>query len=620
MPNKVKVLAIFGHEEISEASSIGNTRIDLEKDWQLLTKLLSEESNAEVIRLKEPTIDELGDAIESQNPQILFFAGHSLSKANEAKGLIQLNKTQTFTIEDLKFELIKAVKRGLQLAIFNSCDGIGIAKQLASLGVANIIVMREPVPDEVAQKFLQRFLEAFSAGKSLGLAVRRARERIHRFEREFPGATWLPMIWQQPYKSPLTWQELGGKEINRQSNKITQKSSTRQTTQIPWLQTNVIKPDNQNNQTVLKNEIDLLNYEINDLWTETNNNKSHELIDLLNSETNDPWIETNNNTSNKLVANSQSSDYSEKQINDFQEEKQVSEFEFIGGRYQITSQLGQGAFGKTYIAKDTQLPENPICVVKHLIPLSNENSVFNIANRLFENEAKILYRLGNHPQIPRLLAHLKVDDKFYLVQEFIEGKDLSHKEIVPGNCWEENKIRAFLIEVLYILEFVHKNNVIHRDIKPSNLIRRTDGKIELIDFGAVKEITHATQDNSMLTVAIGTPGYMPIEQMKGKPRFNSDIYALGVIAIQAITGCNPRELTEDSYNDEIIWRDRAKNCSAGLAKILDKMVRYDFRERYQSVNEVLEDLEKLMTGNKTIITDFKTWKNMTIFLANVFRK
>ncbi|MUG99959.1 CHAT domain-containing protein [Scytonema sp. UIC 10036] len=109
----------------------------------------------------------------------------------------------------LEPELRKAVKRGLQLAIFNSCDGFGIARQLAEFHLPNIIVMREPVPDEVAQKFLQRFLEAFAAGKPLHLAVRRAREKINRLESKFPGATWLPMTFQNPAEPPLTWQALG---------------------------------------------------------------------------------------------------------------------------------------------------------------------------------------------------------------------------------------------------------------------------------------------------------------------------------------------------------------------------------------------------------------------------
>ena len=272
--------------------------------------------------------------------------------------------------------------------------------------------------------------------------------------------------------------------------------------------------------------------------------------------------------------------------------------ELIGGRYRIIDCLRTTGFCETYIAEDTHLPGNPHprCVVKKLQPQSNEDFVLETARRLFDNEAKVLYKLSDHRQIPRLLAHLEVNEEFYLVQEYIEGKDLSQIEIVPGKRWDESQVRDFLIEVLEILAFVHQHNVIHRDIKPSNLIRRTsDGKLFLIDFGAVKEITNMTLtqgQGNVLTVAIGTPGYMASEQQRGDPRFNSDIYALGVTAIQAITGFHPDQLPRDRDTGEIKWRDRAPECSEQLARILDKMVRNDFLKRYKNVNEALEDIRK----------------------------
>ncbi|MBE9044368.1 tetratricopeptide repeat protein [Pleurocapsales cyanobacterium LEGE 10410] len=269
----------------------------------------------------------------------------------------------------------------------------------------------------------------------------------------------------------------------------------------------------------------------------------------------------------------------------------------IGGRYRAISCLRTTGFCETYVAEDTHLPGDPPprCVVKKLQPQSNEDFVLDTARRLFDNEAKVLYKLNDHRQIPRLLAHLEVDEEFYLVQEYIEGKDLSQAEIVPGELWSEQKVKDFLIEVLEILCFVHQNNVIHRDIKPSNLIRRaSDGKIFLIDFGAVKEITNMTMTESqgnVLTVAVGTPGYMASEQQRGDPRFNSDIYALGVTAIQAITGFHPDQLPRDRDTGEIKWRDRAPECSEELAYVLDKMVRNDFLQRYRNVREVLDDLQ-----------------------------
>ena len=270
--------------------------------------------------------------------------------------------------------------------------------------------------------------------------------------------------------------------------------------------------------------------------------------------------------------------------------------ELIGGRYRVINCLRTTGFCETYIAEDTHLPGNPppLCVVKKLQPQSTEDFVLKTAKKMFDNEAKIVYKLNGHPQIPRLLAHFKGNEEFYLVQEYIEGKDLSHSEIVPGERWSESKVREFLIEVLEILAFVHQNNVIHRDIKPSNLIRRaSDGKIFLIDFGAVKEITNMTltqNGGNVLTVVIGTPGYMPSEQKMGSPRFNSDIYALGITAIQALTGIHPDELPRDRDTMEINWHDLAPECSDDLAFILDKMVRNDFLQRYRNVREATEDL------------------------------
>ncbi|MEL6930674.1 MAG: tetratricopeptide repeat protein, partial [Cyanobacteria bacterium J06600_6] len=270
--------------------------------------------------------------------------------------------------------------------------------------------------------------------------------------------------------------------------------------------------------------------------------------------------------------------------------------ELIGGRYRVIDCLRTTGFCETYVAEDTHLPGDPPprCVVKKLQPQSNEEFVLETARRLFDNEAKVLYKLNGHRQIPRLLAHLEVEKEFYLVQEYIAGKDLSHAEIVPGKVWQEAKVKRLLIDVLKILSFVHQNNVIHRDIKPSNLIRReSDGKIFLIDFGAVKEITNMTLtegQGNVLTVAIGTPGYMASEQQRGDPRFNSDIYALGMTAVQAITGSHPDQLPRDRDTGEIKWRDYAPDCSEDLARVLDKMVRNDFVRRYKNASEALEDL------------------------------
>ncbi|MCC5631378.1 protein kinase [Nostoc sphaeroides CHAB 2801] len=272
----------------------------------------------------------------------------------------------------------------------------------------------------------------------------------------------------------------------------------------------------------------------------------------------------------------------------------------LAGRYEIISKLGEGGFGTTYLAIDRKLPDQDQCVVKHFSPKGTDLNTLFHARRLFETEAKVLNRLGNHDRVPRLLAHFEEDQNFYLVQEFIPGYDLSH-EINLNKQWSQEKVIALLQDILEALEFVHQNNVIHRDIKPSNLMRRQqDGKIVLIDFGAVKQIGSQTvnaQGQMIATVVVGTPGYIPSEQNQGQPRLCSDIYAVGIIGIEALTNLNPMQLPRDNLTGEIIWRDQAQ-VSQQFAEIIDKMLKYDFRQRYQSATEVLQALGQLTPANR----------------------
>ena len=264
-------------------------------------------------------------------------------------------------------------------------------------------------------------------------------------------------------------------------------------------------------------------------------------------------------------------------------------------RYQVTQVLGAGGFGRTYLAQDTRRPGNPICVVKQLKPATSDPNFLEAARRLFNSEAETLEQLGNHSHIPRLLAYFEEDQEFYLVQEFIEGHTLS-QELQPGQRWEESRVIELLQEVLSILEFVHQHGVIHRDIKPDNIIRRkSDNKLVLVDFGAVKQIR--TQLASVYgqannTIAIGTPGYMASEQALGQPRPSSDIYALGIIGIQALTGLPPISFQEDLSTGEILWQHLVQ-VSRGMETVLSKMVRYHFKDRYQSAAEALEALQQL---------------------------
>lgn len=266
----------------------------------------------------------------------------------------------------------------------------------------------------------------------------------------------------------------------------------------------------------------------------------------------------------------------------------------LAGRYQVLQMLGGGGFGQTYIAQDTHRPGHPKCVVKHLLPVTHNPEFLETARRLFTSEAETLEQLGYHDQIPRLLAYFEENQEFFLVQEFIEGNSLK-AELLPGQCWTENQVILLLQQILIILEFVHSNSVIHRDIKPENIIRRQqDGKFVLIDFGAVKHIQTqllVPPGQTEMTIAIGTPGYMATEQGRGKPRPNSDIYSLGIVCIQALTGLHPREFEEDPDTGEILWQHQAR-VSPAIASILSQMVLHHFKRRYQSATEVLAMLQQ----------------------------
>ena len=274
--------------------------------------------------------------------------------------------------------------------------------------------------------------------------------------------------------------------------------------------------------------------------------------------------------------------------------------QLLNDRYKIIRPLGKGGMGQTYLAEDTRRPGNPQCVVKQLKPASTDPKFLVTAKRLFNDEAVILEKLGRaNDQIPQLLERFEKDGEFYMIQDFVDGHPLS-SEMPLGGRWSEAQVIQLLQEVLTVLDAVHQAGVIHRDIKPDNLIRRQDGKLCLIDFGAVKQIRTYQAANSQLismSVAIGTPGYMPTEQAKGKPRPNSDLYALGMVAIQALTGMLPSQLREDD-NGEVIWRDQAE-VNEGLATFLDKMVRYHFKERFETATEALQALHQLTTAKST---------------------
>lgn len=274
----------------------------------------------------------------------------------------------------------------------------------------------------------------------------------------------------------------------------------------------------------------------------------------------------------------------------------------LDGRYVPIKLLGRGGFGAAFLARDRRIPGMRQCVVKQFQPTGNLSSTqLQIAQQLFEREAEVLAQIGNeHEQIPDLFAFFPItvqslqpgqqDQFFYLVQEYINGQNLE-EELVTKGRFSEPEILEVLQEILKILTFVHNKGIIHRDIKPSNIMRRRDGKLFLLDFGAVKQVTNAPATSS---TGIYSMGFAPPEQMAGNQVFPStDLYALAVTILTLLTGQEATKLF-DGYSNQWQWRTQA-NINPRLADILDKMLLAAANQRFQSAQEVLDRLKEIYT-------------------------
>ena len=261
----------------------------------------------------------------------------------------------------------------------------------------------------------------------------------------------------------------------------------------------------------------------------------------------------------------------------------------LAERYRALRILGQGGFGRTFLAIDEYKPSQPPCVIKQFLPQAQGTNNVEKASELFGQEAVRLDELGKHLQIPELMAYFTQDERQYLVQEFIDGQNLA-EELAENGAFNEQQVRDLLIDLLSVLQFVHSNNVIHRDIKPKNIIRRkTDNKLVLVDFGAAKFTSPSSL--SVTGTVIGAAEYIAPEQAMGKPKFASDLYSLGVTCIHFLTEIPPFELFDVSENDWV-WRQYLTDnpVSDDLGQILDKLIESATKRRYQSVEEVLTAL------------------------------
>ncbi|WP_414621909.1 protein kinase domain-containing protein [Calothrix sp. CCY 0018] len=267
----------------------------------------------------------------------------------------------------------------------------------------------------------------------------------------------------------------------------------------------------------------------------------------------------------------------------------------LNNRYEIIRTLGSGGFGNTFLAEDTQMPSQRRCVIKQLKPIENNLQIYQLVQERFAREGAILEELGGvSEQIPTLYAYFCLEDQFYLVQEWVEGDTLTAKLQQQG-LFNESSVKEILSNLLPVLNFVHSKRIVHRDIKPDNIIlRNSDAKPVLIDFGAVRE-TMATVVNSQgsltRSIIIGTPGYMPSEQAAGRAVYSSDLYSLGLTMIYLLTGKSPQQLETDSQTGEIVWESEAGNVSASLKTVINRAIAFHPRERFSTALEMLEALQ-----------------------------
>jgi serine/threonine protein kinase len=272
----------------------------------------------------------------------------------------------------------------------------------------------------------------------------------------------------------------------------------------------------------------------------------------------------------------------------------------LEGRYLTNRVLGEGGFGTAYLGRDRLTPKMRSCAIKQFKPaMVMTPQQFTMARDLFHREAEILEQLGSeHPQIPNLFAFFDlpapnvatgIDDRFfYLVQEFVEGENLEQEMIRRGR-FSEADIIEILTEMLNILEFIHSHNVIHRDIKPSNIMRHTNGRLYLLDFGAIKNIAKPG------STIIYSPGYAPPEQLRGQQVFfASDLYALAATCIVLLTNESHENLF-DTVRDRWQWENYAQ-VSEHTTAVLNKMLQNAPFDRFQSVAENREAL----TGSQPI--------------------
>lgn len=295
----------------------------------------------------------------------------------------------------------------------------------------------------------------------------------------------------------------------------------------------------------------------------------------------------------------------------------------LQSRYRVLQLLGQGGFGRTYLAEDLGR-FNERCALKEFVPQQGSEHFSNKATELFQREATILYQI-QHPQIPQFRATFEEDQRLFLVQDYVEGttyRDLLNQRLSQGATFAEAEVRQFLQQILPVLAHIHAKGIIHRDISPDNIIRRyADNLPVLIDFGVVKEVVTRLQREGLTGPAttVGKLGYAPSEQMQsGRAYPSSDLYSLAVTAVVLLTGREPQELFDD-VNLTWHWQRFYPNASLGLAQVLNKALSYRPGDRYQSVSEMAQALGLLGRANPSIAAAAMPSQMKTVPVGGVYQ-
>jgi len=284
----------------------------------------------------------------------------------------------------------------------------------------------------------------------------------------------------------------------------------------------------------------------------------------------------------------------------------------LDGRYQVNEILAARLWGRTYLAQDLHRPSHTECIIYHFKQIPEIPNYAEWVSSLFANEAARLEAFGTHEQIPQLLAYFEDEEGFYVVHEFIEGRSLS-QELIPNAPWSDAQVITLLQDVLEPLAFIHQQGGLHGNIKPDNLLRGSAGRLVLIDFGSLPQI----QQECLMAYGVeGDPtqvseqGYQPVEQLQGLPCAASDVYAVGMIAAQALTGKHPTQFQLDPQTGEVLWLPHYKEAiretlakpsiglptgiaaiNRGLVDIVNQMGQRDLSQRFGSAGEALQALQ-----------------------------